>query len=124
MPAGDRTGPFGAGPRTGRGLGLCGGAAAPGYTAPGFGQGGRFGAWGFGGCRGGRGRRCWFGGPGRGRAYAWGLPYGPATREDEVETLSEQAAELERALKHVKARLNALRREKNQGEAEGEDEDE
>ncbi|MGC7879854.1 DUF5320 domain-containing protein, partial [Desulforudis sp. 1190] len=62
--------------------------------------------------------------PGRGRAYAWDLPYGPATREDEVETLSEQAAELERALKHVKARLNALRREKNQGEAEGEDEDE
>lgn len=40
------------------------------------------------------------------------------------ETLSEQAAELERALKHVKARLNALRREKNQGEAEGENEDE
>ncbi len=118
MPAGDRTGPFGAGPRTGRGLGFCSGAAAPGYTAPGFGRGGRFGAWGFGSCRGGRGWRYWFGGPGWGRAYAWGLPYGPVTREDEIETLSAQATELEKALKDVRGRLDALRREKSRDENE------
>src|SRR6056297_238889 len=32
MPAGDRTGPAGAGPRTGRGLGYCSGYNSPGYT--------------------------------------------------------------------------------------------
>ena len=41
MPAGDRTGPWGLGPRTGRGLGLCAGFAAPGYAyrGPGLGLG-------------------------------------------------------------------------------------
>jgi hypothetical protein len=32
MPAGDRTGPSGAGPRTGRGAGYCSGSSAPGYA--------------------------------------------------------------------------------------------
>ncbi|BDC36635.1 MAG: hypothetical protein EF806_05065 [Candidatus Methanoliparum thermophilum] len=31
MPWGDRTGPMGLGPRTGRGLGLCSGYPVPGY---------------------------------------------------------------------------------------------
>ena len=30
MPAGDRTGPMGTGPRSGRGAGYCGGSEAPG----------------------------------------------------------------------------------------------
>jgi len=39
MPWGDRTGPMGYGPMTGRGAGLCAGYPAPGHTNPGFGRG-------------------------------------------------------------------------------------
>ncbi|RKD31186.1 DUF5320 domain-containing protein [Thermohalobacter berrensis] len=42
MPRGDRTGPYGEGPMTGRGMGYCRGLAAPGYTRSnrrGFGRG-------------------------------------------------------------------------------------
>lgn len=47
MPGGDRTGPLGAGPRTGRGMGYCGGYDQPGFThhisrfQSGYGFGGR-----------------------------------------------------------------------------------
>ena len=43
MPRGDRSGPSGYGPMTGRGNGFCAGYAAPGYTnfIPGRGGGGR-----------------------------------------------------------------------------------
>jgi len=34
MPLGDRTGPRGKGPKTGRGLGLCTGNKEPGYKNP------------------------------------------------------------------------------------------
>jgi hypothetical protein len=34
MPGRDRTGPLGAGPRTGRGLGYCSGYNRPGFTNP------------------------------------------------------------------------------------------
>ncbi len=51
MPAGDKTGPMGTGPRTGRQLGYCSGNDAPGFES-GFGLG--------------RGRRK-FSGQGRGR---------------------------------------------------------
>lgn len=45
MPRGDRTGPNGIGPRTGRGLGYCAGYDTPGYVkSPGLGR-----AWGRGG---------------------------------------------------------------------------
>jgi hypothetical protein len=85
MPWGDRTGPWGLGPMTGRAAGYCAGYPVPGYMnpIPGFG-------WGFGFGRGwgrgfGRGFRRWlwtypwYGyqppytayGPG----YAYGLPY-------------------------------------------------
>lgn len=61
MPGGDRTGPMGMGPRTGRGAGFCGGARAPGFASRGLGAG----AFGGGRGRGGRGRRNMF--------YATGL---------------------------------------------------
>ena len=32
MPAGDKSGPLGQGPRTGRGKGFCSGSSAPGYA--------------------------------------------------------------------------------------------
>lgn len=73
MPGGDRTGPMGAGPRTGRAMGYCAGYSTPGFMYPGFGYGyGR--GMGFG--RGfGRGM-----GLGRGRGWRryWGYPYPPA----------------------------------------------
>ncbi len=55
MPNGNRRGPLGEGPRTGRGLGLCNGNSQPGSSnTPGMGKGQ--------GCRrgGGRGWRNWF----------------------------------------------------------------
>ncbi|MFH1687924.1 MAG: DUF5320 domain-containing protein [bacterium] len=69
MPGGDRTGPQGAGPMTGRGAGMCAGYEMPGYVnnAPGRG---------FGGARG-RGFGGGFQGGGRGRChqyYATGVP--------------------------------------------------
>jgi len=39
MPQGDRTGPNGQGPMTGRGMGLCSGSNTPGYMNSGFGRG-------------------------------------------------------------------------------------
>ncbi len=70
MPAGDRTGPGGFGPMTGRGLGYCAGYSAPGYMYPGgrgFGYGRAYGY----------GRGLGFGrGYGYGRAYGRGLGRG------------------------------------------------
>lgn len=67
MARGDRTGPLGLGPRTGRGAGYCGGHETPGFMNP---YGGRaFGGrprFGFG--------RGWALGRGRGRGR-WRLPY-------------------------------------------------
>ena len=40
MPRGDRTGPAGLGPRTGRAAGYCEGFSVPGYMNPTPGQGG------------------------------------------------------------------------------------
>ncbi|RUM33674.1 MAG: hypothetical protein DSY33_03955 [Archaeoglobus sp.] len=60
MPGGDRTGPLGLGPRTGRGLGYCSGYNRPGFMTGGFGRGRGRGRAGRGGGRGrGRGRRFW-----------------------------------------------------------------
>ncbi|MDF2952781.1 MAG: hypothetical protein OD816_000026 [Thermodesulfobacterium sp.] len=70
MPWGDRTGPLGLGPRTGRGLGFCSGFYSPGFTkGPGFSWGWRW--WGF-GTGFGRGRRR----RGFGRGMAWRRGWG------------------------------------------------
>ena len=66
MPAGDRTGPLGYGPMTGRGAGFCTGNSVPGYANYSRGYGGGFGA-GY-GCGGGRGRR--------NRFFQNSVPYG------------------------------------------------
>jgi len=124
MPAGDRTGPAGMGPMTGRGAGYCAGYGVPGYMNPGFGRGlGRgFGRGvGFGG--GGRGRRNWY--------YATGLtgwqragmgypvygsvPYNPGyapTKEQEMEMLKEQAKYLEDTMSEINKRISELEAEK------------
>ena len=66
MPRGDRTGPAGMGPMTGRAAGFCAGYPVPGYMNPVGGRG--YGGWG-------RGFRS--GGFGRGRGFGWaGAGYG------------------------------------------------
>jgi len=71
MPGGDRSGPAGMGPMTGRAAGFCAGYPTPGYMNP---YGGRYPYGGFGMGRGwGRG----FGrGMGFGRGRGWGRGYG------------------------------------------------
>jgi Family of unknown function (DUF5320) len=119
MPAGDRTGPWGLGPRTGRGLGTCSGFGAPGYLFPGPGLGrGRGFSPGRGSGRGfgiGRGRGFWR----PGYAGVWGYPYYSMTpyafqpgREEESAWLADQAKNLERQLAQVQKRLAELEKEK------------
>jgi hypothetical protein len=128
MPGGDRTGPLGAGPMTGRGAGYCAGYAAPGYANPfggrgWFGRGRRFGRG-----RGwfGRGWRHWYG-PGPGWVpYAYGDPYYsgyvdptyPHGRElstsDEMTMLREQSEFLQNELKEIQERIGTLEKAQTQ----------
>lgn len=122
MPRGDRTGPAGMGPMTGRGQGYCAGYGAPGYAtpAPGFGLGWGRGRGGWGGGPGwgggGRGWRHWYYATGQPRwarygyppAWAYG-PYGPSvTEEQESELLKNQAEALKRELEAITQRLEEL----------------
>ncbi len=110
MPLGDRTGPAGLGPMTGRAAGYCAGYSGPGYMNPvpgrGFGRG-------------------WGKGFGWGRGFGWGAgyPYGahygyaapyPAYSEkispqQEITMLSEQAKALENELEAVKKKIKELK---------------
>jgi len=132
MPGGDRTGPMGMGPRTGRSLGFCEGYPEPGYTKPGFGRGfySRGGV--FGG--GGRGRRNQYyatGLPGWARygrgMQAWGIspqiPAGYSTtpgyygepltpvvsEEDRINFLKDQAKYLEESLSEIKRQISEVK---------------
>lgn len=115
MPAGDRTGPLGYGPRTGRGLGFCAGFHAPGFEYPGpgmgFGRGYGLGS-GFGRGMGmGRGRGFW-----RPRFGLFGYyPYAPAAwtpyppgREGEAAWLEGQAQALEQELLQIRKKLEEI----------------
>lgn len=98
MPGGDRTGPTGAGPRTGRGMGYCSGYNWAGYAnaAPGF-----RGGFGFGRGGGGRG---W-----RNRFYATGVPgWAAPTPEQESADLKAQADYLKTQLDAIQKRLDDL----------------
>jgi len=131
MPAGDRTGPWGGGSRTGRGLGYCSGSLHPGYMTPGpgLGFGGGLGAgWGRGG--GGLGRGM---GMGRGRGFRhfgrgrfWGYPYPPAAPygyppagpQDpagaEESLLARRAEYFEEELARIKERLEELKKSQDE----------
>lgn len=114
MPFGDRTGPAGLGPMTGRAAGLCAGYLVPRYMNPV----GERGYWG-------RGRGFWGRGGGRGwrnRFYATGLPgwagagfpfwhpiAQPITAEQECAILEEQAALLEKQISATKSRIEELK---------------
>ena len=108
MPRGDRTGPMGQGPVTGRALGYCQGFDSPGFTK---GVGGGMGR-GF-GYRGGMGRGRGFGrGRNFGGAYTEsfpGYPWMPSmSKEDETKLLKTQADELSRSQKDIEKRLGEL----------------
>ena len=119
MPRGDRMGPDGMGPMTGRAAGICAGNGVPGCMNP---QGGR-------GLGNGRGNGFGYGygaGPGRGmgrgmgRAYAPGwqhsyayAPPAPVTPEDEKKSLEREAAYIEEELKAIRKRLDNLDEKKS-----------
>jgi hypothetical protein len=117
MPAGDRTGPRGLGPMTGRGMGYCRGYDMPGYAnlppRRGFGMG-----WG-----GGRGRG-WGGGFGFGRGRGWGGGFGwgpgwgggfgyypPPSAEDEAAFLHAESSRLKQHLEDMDKRLAEIEKE-------------
>ena len=126
MPGGDRTGPFGAGPVTGRGAGFCAGYNMPGYMNA---RGGR----GFGTGRGrgmgmGRGHRYMYyatGQPGWMRGAAgWGMfPAGPQaatagfSQRDELRYLKNQAGQMNEMLAEINQRIDELEKSKeNKGD--------
>jgi len=121
MPGGDRTGPAGLGPMTGRGAGYCAGYAAVGFANPILGRG--YGGWGRGRGGGGWGRRNRFyatgltgwqraaygGAAPYGVGVPYGVPYGPAaSQEQELKALKNQAEYFEDALDGIKKRITEL----------------
>ena len=118
MPGGNRTGPMGVGPMTGRGAGYCAGYGVPGYMwGPGY-MGRSLGLdWGGGGGRGWRWRH-WATATGLPRWARFGAPawrYGPypepVTQEQEVESLKAQAEWLKKELDAVNRCLDELTQE-------------
>jgi hypothetical protein len=123
MPGGDRTGPAGMGPRTGRGAGFCAGYGVPGFfSAVGraFGAGRGAGGWGAGpggggwfgrggGFGGGRGWRRWsYGGWGPGLTGPGADPWAGPSRDDEKAFLEGQVRAMETELGQIRKRLEAL----------------
>ncbi|HDS01463.1 MAG TPA: hypothetical protein ENO22_01020 [candidate division Zixibacteria bacterium] len=130
MPGGDRTGPLGLGPRTGRAAGYCSGYPAPGYANNRFGRGYGFG-FGFGRGRGfGRGLGMGYGRGWRHRNFAYGAydidyPYDPDYRDypeaqarsaditkDELRYLRREARDLNKTLDDINARIKDLEEKK------------
>ena len=117
MPAGDRTGPIGQGPVTGRRLGYCSGFDSPGFTKEaGYGLGRGFG---YGrGIRYGRGMGFARGG-GRGRGFwafnSMNMPTNPwmqtMSREEEIKYLKSEADALKSSQKDIEKRLVELEKE-------------
>jgi len=126
MPGFDRTGPLGAGPRTGRGLGFCaGGPYPPAYGGARYGAGRGGIPWGGGRGRAWGGGRGWFG-RGRGPRIGWrgwgvyppppyaayGAPYYyPGPPEAEREWLEARVSDLENELEEARKRLDEMKQE-------------
>jgi hypothetical protein len=138
MPGGDRTGPAGAGPRTGRAMGYCTGQENPGFVTAGGGRGPGRGAGG-GRRRRGRGGLGPAGGNARGgrggRFRTWAVeepatapvappqldvsdqpaPDGsaePASESAELDRLGEQLQALQHQAQEIETRIEQLRRER------------
>jgi hypothetical protein len=98
MPGGDRTGPLGAGPRSGRGMGFCSGYDRPGFVNLASSFRGRLG---FGRGGGGRG---W-----RHRTFATGVPgWAATTTEQETADVKAQADWLKGQLDAIQKRIEEL----------------
>ena len=112
IPRGNRTGPWGQGPRTGRGMGYCNGYSTPGYTkGPGIGWGRGYG-----------------GGRGWGRGGGWGRGRGPypsapmpvtpwpaeISPEDESKYLEETLNSLKQEIELIQKRLGELASQKTE----------
>lgn len=114
MPRGDKTGPMGMGPMTGRAAGFCSGSAVPGYANATRGRGGLGGA--MRGLRRGAGRGQ-FGGARRGGGPRFGgwIPRFSAspTREEQLNIMKEQAEEMTQELGTLKSRIAELESNKN-----------
>lgn len=118
MPGGDRTGPLGMGPLTGRGAGYCRGYETPGYAnnfpgGRGAGRGVGFGGGGYG-----RGRRNRFfatGIPGRGwnrQGGAASVAFHEPSPNQERQYLEQEAEALRRQLAEIDQRLDQLKNDK------------
>ena len=105
MPRGDRRGPNGMGPMTGRAAGFCSGSGAPGFINTGASGGYGLGA--------GRGFRGGFQGAGFGRGYGRGVgvgfqaPYGAPVYSKETEKgyIENEVSFLKEQLKSLEGRL-------------------
>ncbi len=124
MPRGDRTGPTGMGPMTGRAAGYCSGSGMPGYMNPvpgrgygmGFGRGRSFGGRGFGW------RNMFYatGQPGWARfggnypAQNYSFPYQQPDADQEKEFLKNQAEALKSELDSIAKRLDEIETAKDE----------
>jgi hypothetical protein len=109
MPGGDRTGPWGLGPRTGRAAGYCAGYNVAGYANPMYGRG-----YGRGFCGRGRGFL-------KGRVYPYSTPYYPESRnepgrEEEKIYLENMIKGLEEEMKMIRERLQEMSKEKKEAQ--------
>ncbi len=111
MPRGDRRGPNGMGPMTGRGAGFCSGSNAPGYMS------GAVGGYGMGVGRGFGGRHNGFGaGYGAGRGYGmaavpYAVPMAPVagySKEAETGYIENEVSFLKEQLKTLEGRLSDM----------------
>ena len=98
MPRGNRMGPEGMGPMTGRRQGFCTGSIGPGFTSAG--------GFGFNQCFG-RGR-----GLGRGNQHFGFNSNFPQSPQDEETSLKQQASLLEEQLHGIKTRMEELEKSK------------
>lgn len=129
MPGGDRRGPAGMGPMTGRVAGYCAGYSAPGFVNAGYGP-----CWGYGrgggfGRGGGHGWRNQYYATGLTGWQRWGYPYygGAAqgyapyypqsatgySRENELNALKGQAEYMEDSLEGINKRIKELEEKGN-----------
>lgn len=108
MPRGDRTGPMGTGPMTGRRMGYCTGNPVPGYASA------LWGGAGFGGGGGRRGHRNMYYATG---LYGWQragvVPPAPVSvsREQEIDALKREADYFSSQLDAIRQRIEKLQEE-------------
>ncbi len=113
MPGGDRTGPEGMGPMTGRAAGFCAGYNVPGYMNP-YGGGGRGFRRNLGGRGGGFGRRGGFANfayPAVQTTFQPGVAPAPANEAMELEALRNQSQAIEATLSEVQKRIDTLEKQ-------------